>query len=567
MTGMRGPGTCLFLVSLVLVIIGCAKLGTPPGGPVDKTGPSVLTTLPEKNAMSVAGDNRISIQFSEKIDKKSVEGAIFISPRFSGELRFKWKKNTLTVVLPDSFADSTTYVINIGSELMDLRRNKMDSSHIFAFSTGADISKGRLTGSVIRDGKPVSGATVALYDFPVPESIGVFDSVYPPYMTQSGKSGDYSLEFLPDGGYLTLAFVDKNKNQRFDYPREDFGIPDKPAVVSGELLQPVINFFMAREDTTSVSILSTAVTDDRLIKVRFSRKVPSDSLRNHLDRIFLVPADTTLDAKSATAVKEPSGDLSTVYNIFFRALRGGSYRLRFSLRALGVSGDAGSVLESSRFTVELPTDENPPKIERVSHDGKKSYPSDSVIELAFSEPMRTLPVSDTTIRVMDADSVFHKVSYRWPDEFQLKLSVVGLDWGGRYKVYLDEKAFSDLSENRLGDSVTQYSFATYDKDSLGSISGIVIYDPNLETTGMTYLMMYDPKGNEFLRRPLVGNRFSFDLPPGNYFLGGFIDRNLNGSQDHGVLFPFKYGETSSFYPDTVKIRARFETTGVEFNFR
>jgi hypothetical protein len=287
-------------------------------------------------------------------------------------------------------------------------------------------------------------------------------------------------------------------------------------------------------------------------------------VRNNLDRIFLVPEDTAL---GAVAVKEPPGELAAVYNLYFRALRNGDYRVSLSPQALGIAGEVPSVLESSQFAVELPADENPPKIERVTHDRQKFYPADSVLEFAFSEPMAALSPSDTAVRVMDNDSIFLDVAYRWPDEFNLKLSITGLTWAGRYTVYLDERVFSDLSGNRLGDSVIQYSFATYDKDSLGSVSGTVIYDPNLDTTGLTYLMMYDPKGKELLRQPVIGSVFSFDLPPGNYFLGGFIDRNLNGSHDHGVLSPFDYGETSSFYPDTVKVRARFETSEVEFNFR
>jgi hypothetical protein len=363
MTDQYGRAAGLSLASLLLLLIGCAKLGAPPGGPVDKTGPFVMATRPENNAMNVAGDDKISIQFSEKIDKKSVEGTIFISPRFSGELEFKWKKNALTVILPDSFADSTTYVVNVGSEVRDLRRNKMDSSHIFAFSTGAEISRGRVTGSVFQEGKPVSGATVALYDFIVPESATVFGLVYPPYMTQSGKSGDYNLEYLPDGDYLALAFIDKNKNQRFDYPKEAFGIPDKPARIAKEYLQSTINFFLTQDDTSAVYVLSTAVTNDRLVKARFSRKLPSDSLINNLDRIYLVPADTAPGAASPVAIKESAGELSEAYNLFFRTLRGGSYRVRFEPRALGLRPDTVSVIESSEFTAELPPDETPPKIE------------------------------------------------------------------------------------------------------------------------------------------------------------------------------------------------------------
>ena len=94
------------LIISFLLILNCAKMGAPPGGPEDKTAPSVLSVYPESNSTKVVKDNVISIEFSEKMDRESIADAIFITPRIEGEIKYKWKKNRLNIILPDSFLDS-----------------------------------------------------------------------------------------------------------------------------------------------------------------------------------------------------------------------------------------------------------------------------------------------------------------------------------------------------------------------------------------------------------------------------------------------------------------------------
>lgn len=555
------------LISLLFFLsLNCAKVSSPPGGPADKTGPSVITTIPENNSTLVAPNDRITIQFSEAVEKKEVEKAIFISPRFSGDLKYKWKRSTLTLVLPDSFAKNTTYVVSVGSEIRDLRRNRMDNSHIFAFSTGEAINQGKISGRLFKDGKPLSGATVALYDFISPDSTTRFDSLYPPYMTQSGKSGEYSLEYIPDGEYFLLAFVDKNKNQLFDFPREAVGVPDRSARVSGGIPKPGIDFFLVEQDTASIKIVSVMPAQDHLVKVRFSGKIESDSLRNNFHRIHLVPSEAGAPRLNPSSIKEGEGVQASTYNFFFRSLTDGQYRLKIDAAIFGGRKDSASVTESTEFTIQLSPDDNAPKLEDVSHSGKTIFPSDSIIKMSFSEPIERERMGDGVIKIIDSDSSQCDIAYHWPDDFLMNLHVTGLDWGGSYSVAVAESFFADLSGNRAGDSILQYEFKTYDKDSLGSVSGSLAFDPTLDTTGAAYLIFSTIKGQEISRRLITGGSFSYDLPPGRYFLSGFIDRNINGHHDYGTLFPFNYAETASFHPDTIRVRARFETAGIEFKF-
>lgn len=563
----RWIAVCLFLCCISFLHLYCAKIVSPPGGPVDKTGPSVVSTIPENDTTGIAKGNRIFIEFSESIERKSVEGAVFISPRFAGELRYKWKDKVLTVILPDSLADSTTYVVNIGTAVSDMRRNKMDNSYAFAFSTGEKINRGKISGIVFQGSKPFSGATVAAYDFALPDSATQFDSVYPPYLTQSGSAGEYSLEFLPDGDYFVMAFVDKSKDQRFDFPREAFGLPDRPAKVAQGQVEPNINFYLEEQDTASVSILSTILTEDHLIKMRLSRKISSDSLRENLDKVFLIPSDSSIRAINPIAIKEQKGIISSTFTFYFDSLTDGKYRVGLERYILRKDGVGVSRTESSEFNIELQPDSNPPEIETVSHSGKTVFPSDSIIEIHFSEPIDEEPVGDDAVRVIDSDGSQCEIRFYWSDVMHLELHLAGPDWNKTYSLDMDTSLIIDLSGNKVGDSIMQYGFKTYDKDSMGSVSGEIAFASNLDTAGTPFLIFSTKSGVEIIKERVTGNQFDFLLPPGKYLLSGFIDRNKNDRQDYGSLFPFRYAETSSFYPDTIRVRARFETADIEFLFR
>ena len=71
---IRLAGACFVLTAFV----ACAKMGPPPGGPPDTTPPGVLAVMPESLAVGVPVTTPIRIQFSEKLDEKSLESAIWV---------------------------------------------------------------------------------------------------------------------------------------------------------------------------------------------------------------------------------------------------------------------------------------------------------------------------------------------------------------------------------------------------------------------------------------------------------------------------------------------------------
>ncbi len=555
-----------------ILIVSCAKIEPPPGGPIDKTGPSIISSQPAGGAIGVPRDNKISIGFSENVDRHSAVEAIYISPRFKGEIDYRWKGKTLNIDLPDSFAAGVTYVVGVGADLTDMRNNKMGKSHAFAFSTGTIIEQGTISGDVYQNNKPMPNISVGIFD-----SIGrvqnpYLDSLYPAYLTQSGEKGQYSLEFLPDGDYFVLAFNDKDKNQLFDYPDEEFGVADRLArVVSGKA--PTLNFSLHKEDTVSVSIISAGPTVDHLIKVRFSRPVKGGEIVTNLEKITLAPADSASSILYPRSVLEGEEDTVAIFNIFFGDLPEGSYRLKIDKLIFpnthhsgGQSGkgDSSAFLESTAFKIKSEPDKNVPSIISVSHSGKTIFPDEKQIRILFSEPIDRKAAGDSLVMLEVKGGDTLRTTSKWLDDFKLSVTPDSLEWGKTYNILLRQNFLVDLAGNKAGDSVKIFSFNTYNKDSLGSISGSISYSGDVDSSGLLYLQFHLIEQAKKFVLPTPGKSFSYQLPPGKYLLSGYIDRNDNGRQDPGKLDPFEFSETSANYPDTIKVRARFETAGVEF---
>ncbi len=93
-------------------------------------------------------DSKIVLEFDEYVDRASVNESIFISP-FLGELEFDWSGKEVEIRFQEKLKDNTTYVINVGTDVRDMRRgNRMAQAFALAFSTGASIDRGGIEGTV-----------------------------------------------------------------------------------------------------------------------------------------------------------------------------------------------------------------------------------------------------------------------------------------------------------------------------------------------------------------------------------------------------------------------------------
>ena len=253
---------------------GCAGQAPPGGGPVDHTPPAIVRTVPDSNATRVE-ENSIELEFSEYVDRRSVEESIFISP-YVGNLEFDWGTTDVKVNLSQKLKKNTTYVVNIGTDVKDVRAgNRMAASHSLAFSTGDSIDQGFISGRVF-DAKP-EGLMVFAYVL-ANYNADTLDParVKPDYITQTGQNGLFTLSNIAFGRYRIIAVRDEYKNLLYDRQIDEYGMTVGDTAVTYQ--QPRITsiwFRLSQEDTTKPFITSAQALNDRHVQVRFSEGIDS----------------------------------------------------------------------------------------------------------------------------------------------------------------------------------------------------------------------------------------------------------------------------------------------------
>jgi hypothetical protein len=553
------------LFPLVFGLFGCAGQAPPPGGEKDVIPPVIERTVPDTNAVRIATD-RIVLEFSEYVDRRSVEGSIFISPPL-GELEYEWSGREVTILFRDSLKSGTTYVVSVGTDVIDLReRNRMAAGFTLAFSTGDSIDQGSVAGRVVDD-RP-EGVMIFAYrlDHLLPDTLDP-GHTKPDFIMQTGEGGRFLLSHLPMDTYRLFAVRDEYRNFAYDREVDAIGMaPGDVRLSPGSSHVGGLGFRLTREDTTGPFVSGVTALTARQVEVRFSE--PLDSLGWSVDQFVI--ADTVTGARlpllraywkraqPPSAVLILQGDLDPQ----------GSYRVTVS----GMHDRTGipqTATGASAFFVGTEVRDTVPPL--VSFEGLKDstrgIPIDASVTIQFGEPVdRERAMRGVSL----IDSLRRPVPYgaAWDGETRLKLTPAGplrsLAW---YRCALVLDSVVTFRVPRCTDSVLAVRFQTVDLKVTGEVKGKLI-DPR---AGKRYVMTaqrVDQSGipPRFLSLPAPGPFHLTMLPEGRYAFSAFADADSSGTYSYGCPYPYKGSERFALSPDTVRVRARWGVEGVTIPF-
>ncbi|MBI5266794.1 MAG: Ig-like domain-containing protein [candidate division Zixibacteria bacterium] len=543
----------------LMIVVGCADTGPPPGGPEDKAGPTVLLTQPANGAVSQTDVKTVRIEFSERVTMPGQGSSVFISPRPTRPPKISWGAKSLTIQFADTLAANRTYVISVPGLLTDLHGNRPDTSVSLAFSTGPILDSGKIAGVVMAGDKAASGVTVALY-----ESAGInpsvpIDSIYPDYLTLTGSNGEFQFRNLPDGRFRLIAYQKSGRDDRFKPTRQKFAVPDRDIDVGGALSLDHLNMTLTSQDTNQVKISSAAFTPDGIVQLRFSSPVSRRWVDSSTSSLLVSVGGT--DIRALAVIPSDSDLVNSVQAYFGRLPQGvGSITWQFD------SSRPALVFDSLK--VSPVADTGRPVILAFFPSADPLLTADTALHFRFSEPIDTSLLADSVLVLKTLkDSAVVKVSRSMPNLFELVLRADSLKVGGGYQLVIDEDGVKDLAGNALGDSLRSYAFSILPPDSLGWITGsaqVFLKSDSLAGIGLTFRHLLT--GRKFHWHGKRG-AFQVPLPGGKYVITGFVDRNANRRFDGGAIFPYTPAETQLRYIDTVAVRARFETAGVDLEFK
>src|SRR5687768_2582261 len=124
--GSEGENAVRRLIGLVAVV-GCAQVGSPPGGPEDRNAPVLLRVSPDTNAVSVRPED-FELRYDEVINERPARGGgelsslFVVSPR-RGRIEVRWRRSRIEIRPRNGWLPNTTYTITQLPGLTDLRGN------------------------------------------------------------------------------------------------------------------------------------------------------------------------------------------------------------------------------------------------------------------------------------------------------------------------------------------------------------------------------------------------------------------------------------------------------------
>jgi uncharacterized protein (DUF2141 family) len=210
-----------FIVAVLFsVIMGCAKISSPSGGPKDITPPVVVKSLPANGEKNFRG-NKIIITFDEYVVLDKINEKFMVSPPLKEKPVITMKGKNVIVSYDEKLQDSTTYTFNFQDAIRDLNENNVLENYQFVFSTGPVIDSLSVTGNVYRADnlEPPENTIILLYENLADSAVR---KQLPSYISQADKNGYFRINNLRSGTYRLYALKDVDNSKNYNLPDEEF---------------------------------------------------------------------------------------------------------------------------------------------------------------------------------------------------------------------------------------------------------------------------------------------------------------------------------------------------------
>ncbi|MDR2938191.1 MAG: Ig-like domain-containing protein [Prevotellaceae bacterium] len=575
-----------FAVHALLLPVGCARIGSPTGGPTDSLPPILLKTQPGQGALFF-NKKRVSVTFNEFIQFKETDKNFVMSPPPEKRPTLSVKGKSVVAIFNSPLKDSTTYQLNFGAAIVDNNEGNPYGSYRLSFSTGPEFDSMRVAGLVIDayTDQPIATPMVYLYE---DLSDSVVLKIRPENITRPNEYGDFFAENLKSKPYKIVVLDDANKNYKYDVGQEAIAFLDLPvqpvdtlpdyyyAPVDDTLHQHeygegtlVLRAFT--EDVRAQYMTSCEQVEKRALKMTFNAPLPKiDSL--YIDSLdvqkFVVEAspqqDTLIFWFADTAVRVPDTlNLSFTYlktdtaglspsrekRKFILEEKKGVEKTEKVEKSSRLGGLLSRLTESEEVVDSVPAKPAhwtlQPQL-KTSGVGPIQPVTVEFSSLLISENSQLIKFEEQRINPRNKDTTYAAVSYALKrDSIRLRKYVVAADWkeNTTYRYTMLPNAFWDIY-SQTNDTITGF-FTTVDPDKLAVFV--------LNFTGVdssAYLVQLTDANRKAVLRE---HRISADeklemkyLPISSYGIRVVKDDNANGKWDTGSYFKHVQPEYATF---------------------
>jgi hypothetical protein len=524
-----------YLIALILpfLILSCAQIVTPTGGPRDTTPPKITKTVPNNNSVNFSSNYEIRINFDEFVDLVSPNDKVLISPPLKETPIFKVSGKSLSIKFSDTLMPNTTYTFFFDNCIRDITEGNLIPSMEYVFSTGNDIDSGSIKGSVV-DAltlKPEKQVYVFLYN----QNIDTLPQTTKPlYLTKTDDQGAFVFGHIIRGSYKTFALSDKNNNLIFDQFSERIGyLPN--LVLSDSSTSQQIFLFTQADTVQKVFKKSIMERGKALITFKKNAKETTFKLRDgDFENRFIKEIST-------------NGDSVFLYDKLFIP---DTVSLIITDKNMADTLEIAPSIErkSSRRIGETKT-----KITAIFSNSRDLY---KPIVISFDSPIKSLDqnkvklykitsndTSKVVFNLISADVNFKNYKLNFKKEEQNSYLVV----------ISDSAAFG---YNKLTNDTIKQTFTTYTENDYGNL---IIHLENKKNQSVIIQLL-----NESFE--VVEEQFTntdkdikwVNLLPGTFQIRAIIDQNNNRKWDTGDYFNHVLPEKIIYFATPIIIRAKWD---------
>ena len=269
-------------VLLALLLVACANMGTPDGGPYDETPPRVVRTSPKMGEANVSNAKKIVIEFDEIVKIENAYEKVVISPPQIEQPEIEANGRKVIVALQDSLKPNMTYTIDFADAIVDNNEGNPYGDYAFTFSTGDKIDTLQVSGNVLDASnlEPIKGMLVGLYRLPdiaegdsLSDSQATVSAANPdslfkttPFerISRTDGSGHFIVKGIAPGRYRIYALKDQNQNYYYDQRAEMVAFTER-------IIEPT-----SRPDIRPDTVWHDSIHYDSIVMTPYTHFFPDD---------------------------------------------------------------------------------------------------------------------------------------------------------------------------------------------------------------------------------------------------------------------------------------------------
>ena len=519
-------------VLLIVVINGCAKRGSPTGGPVDSIPPVLINASPKINSTNF-DSKEIRLTFDEFVKLDKVDEQLIISPPLNKSsyevkpLNGVTKKVFLEFI--DSLETETTYSINFGNSIKDNNEGNPLTFFSYTFSTGETIDSLYVRGNISDafDKETDDYISIHLYRIDSIFNDSIIYNNRPTYISNSLDSTSYQFKNIKEGKYLILALKDIDNNYFFDPFYDKIGFIDSLITLPRD---SIINFKLFKEETSLIWDKPHFINSEKIGFGYYGK----------LDLKNIEIESSIPDSVNYTYTKENEKD-----TLIFWLSKNSFDSLNFNLIEKDTTKLVTVKFDRAKDTL-IDSLSISPKTANIIHF-KETF------KLSSNIPLKNIEDSLITIRDIDSLIVPFTTSINDNlDQIDIEFEVSPSD---NYRVFILPEAIKDV--RGVSNDTLQYNVVSQSLEDYGNVYLDVIRNSNSKFI----LQMIDSNG-EVIRVFKNVNQdatYNFDyVRPGKYIFRLIEDANNNDKWDTGNYLKKIKPERVYYFSNELEVRANWD---------